>query len=35
MSDLIEQELELLVEGNIQEQKQLLWFTVCNRYKLD
>lgn len=25
-------QMELLVEGNIQEQKYLLWFTVCNRY---
>ena len=28
------EQMELLVEGNIQEQKNLLWFTVCNRYKL-
>ena len=27
------EQMELLVEGNIQEQKYLLWFTVCNRYK--
>jgi len=27
------EQMELLVEGNIQEQKNLLWFTVCNRYK--
>ncbi len=30
---LSNEQLELLVEGNIQEQKYLLWFTVCNRYK--
>ncbi len=28
------EQMELLVEGNIQEQRYLLWFTVCNRYKL-
>ena len=27
------EQMELLVEGNIQEQRYLLWFTVCNRYK--
>lgn len=27
------EQLDLLVEGTIQEQKYLLWFTVCNRYK--
>jgi len=27
------EQMELLVEGNIQEQKHLLWFTVCNRYQ--
>ena len=27
------EQLDLLVEGTIQEQKHLLWFTVCNRYK--
>ncbi len=30
---LSKEQLELLVEGNIQEQKHLLWFTVCNRYQ--
>ena len=30
---LSDQQLELLVEGTLQEQKHLLWFTVCNRYK--
>ncbi len=30
---LSNEQMELLVEGNIQEQKYLLWFTVCNRYK--
>ena len=27
------EQLELLVEGNLQEQKYLLWFAVCNRYR--
>lgn len=27
------EQMEFLVEGNIQEQRYLLWFTVCNRYK--
>jgi hypothetical protein len=26
-------QIELLVEGDIHEQKNMLWFTVCNRYK--
>ena len=26
-------QLDLLVEGTIQEQKHLLWFAVCNRYR--
>jgi len=30
---LSKEQLDLLVEGNIQEQKYLLWFTVCNRYR--
>ncbi len=27
-------QLALLVEGSIQEQKYLLWFTVCKRYQI-
>ena len=27
------EQLELLVEGNPQEQKQLLWFAICKRYE--
>jgi len=30
---LSKEQLELLAEGNIQEQKHLLWFAVCNQYK--
>lgn len=26
-------QLELLVEGTIQEQKQMLWYAVCKRYR--
>ncbi len=29
---LTDEQLELLVEGNHQEQKQILWFAVCQRY---
>ncbi|MEA3351369.1 MAG: DUF1819 family protein [Chloroflexota bacterium] len=29
---LSDQQLELLVEGTLQEQKQLLWFAICKRY---
>jgi hypothetical protein len=32
LQQLTEGQLELLVEGNHQEQKQLLWFAVCKRY---
>jgi hypothetical protein len=32
LQQLTEEQLELLVEGNHQEQKQLLWLAVCNRY---
>jgi len=31
---LSNEQLELLVEGNTQEQKYLLWFAVCKRYRL-
>ncbi|MGD0611554.1 MAG: DUF1819 family protein [Anaerolineales bacterium] len=31
---LSEPQLELLVEGNLQEQKYLLWFAVCKTYKI-
>jgi len=27
-------QLELLTEGNLQEQKYLLWFVVCKRYRV-
>jgi len=30
--ELNQEQLELLVEGTIQEQKQLLWYAVCKRY---
>lgn len=33
LQPLSDEQLELLVEGNLQEQMYLLWFTVCNRYK--
>lgn len=26
------EQIEMLVDGNPQEQKQLLWFTICKRY---
>ncbi len=29
---LSDEQLELFVEGTLQEQKQLLWLAVCNRY---
>ena len=32
LQQLTVEQLELLVEGNHQEQKQLLWFAVCQRY---
>ena len=31
---LSKEQLELLVEGNPQEKKYLLWFAVCKRYRL-
>jgi len=32
LQQLTAEQLELLVEGNHQEQKQILWFAVCSRY---
>ena len=32
LQELNDEQLALLVEGNHQEQKQLLWFAVCQRY---
>ena len=32
LQHLTEEQLALLVEGNHQEQKQLLWFAICKRY---
>jgi len=32
LRQLTDEQLELLVEGNYQEQKQLLWFAICKRY---
>ncbi len=32
LQQLTDEQLELLVEGNHQEQKQILWFAVCKRY---
>jgi hypothetical protein len=32
LAGLSDEQLELLVEGNPQEQKQLLWFAICKRY---
>lgn len=32
LAELSLEQLELLVEGNPQEQKQLLWLAVCKRY---
>lgn len=32
LAELSPEQLELLVEGNPQEQKQLLWLAVCKRY---
>ena len=31
---LSDEHLELLVEGNLQEQKYILWYAVCKRYRL-
>ncbi len=32
LEQLSDAQLELLVEGNYQEQKQLLWFAICQQY---
>ena len=32
MQRLSDEQLELLVEGNPQEQKKLLWLAICKRY---
>ena len=32
LQGLSQEQLELLVDSNIQEQKQILWFAVCKRY---
>lgn len=32
LQQLTDEQLELLVEGNYQEQKQLLWYAICKRY---
>lgn len=32
LSNLTEEQLTLLIEGNLEEQKQLLWFAVCKTY---
>ncbi|MCU0485173.1 MAG: DUF1819 family protein [Anaerolineales bacterium] len=32
LAGLSVEQLELLVDGNPQEQKQLLWFAICKRY---
>jgi hypothetical protein len=32
LRELTSEQLELLVEGTIQEQKQLLWLAICKRY---
>ena len=32
LKELNQEQLELLVEGSLQEQKQLLWYAVCKRY---
>jgi hypothetical protein len=34
LQGLSEEQLELLVDSNIQEQKQILWFAICKRYAL-
>ena len=34
LAQLTDDQLELLVEGTIPEQKHLLWYAICNRYKL-
>lgn len=32
LQGLTDEQLELLVESTIQEQKQILWFAICKRY---
>ena len=32
LNQLSDEQLELLVEGNLQEQKHLLWYAICKRY---
>ena len=32
LQELSEQQVELLVDGTLEEQKQLLWFAICERY---
>lgn len=32
LDQLTDEQLQLLIEGNPQEQKQLLWFAICKRY---
>ena len=32
LQQLTEDQLAFLVEGNLQEQKQLLWYAICKRY---
>jgi len=32
LDQLSEEQLELLVEGHLQEQKHLLWYAICKRY---
>ncbi|MCP4359958.1 MAG: DUF1819 family protein [Chloroflexi bacterium] len=32
LQQLTDEQLELLVEGNHQEQRQILWYAICRRY---
>jgi len=32
LNQLTDEQLELLIEGSPQEQKQILWFAICQRY---
>ncbi|MCP4367831.1 MAG: DUF1819 family protein, partial [Deltaproteobacteria bacterium] len=32
LQELTDEQLELLVEGNHQEQRQILWYAICRRY---
>ncbi len=34
LSELTDSQLELLVEGSLEEQRLLLWFAICNYYQL-